>query len=271
VEFLSPSLKNRVEYFEPTRSIFEYYGVEDKIERAIQKKVWLKNGGYLIIDPTEALTVIDVNTGKYVGGTNLEDTVLNTNLEAAEEIARQIRLRDIGGIIVIDFIDMEVMEHRQRVIDVLKAALKKDRTKTNVLGFTGLGLMEMTRKKVRNRLTSSLLKSCPYCNGTGRVYSESMVLAKVEKELERMTQNQSLYGILAEVHPAVARLWMEEDGRGLEILESALDSRIAVKMNSSMHVEDANLLPVRTCEEMEELLRLYDDSIYTTRFDVPRT
>lgn len=271
VEFLSPSLRNRVEYFEPTRSIFEYYGVEDKIERAIQKKVWLKNGGYLIIDPTEALTVIDVNTGKYVGGTNLEDTVLNTNLEAAEEIARQIRLRDIGGIIVIDFIDMEVMEHRQRVIDVLKAALKKDRTKTNVLGFTGLGLMEMTRKKVRNRLTSSLLKSCPYCNGTGKVYSESMVLAKVEKELERMTQNQSLYGILAEVHPAVARLWMEEDGRGLEILESALDSRIAVKMNNSMHVEDANLLPVRTCEEMEELLRLYDDSIYTTRFDVPRT
>jgi ribonuclease G len=131
--------------------------------------------------------------------------------------------------------------------------------------------MEMTRKKVRNRLTSSLLKSCPYCNGTGKVYSESMVLAKVEKELERMTQNQSLYGILAEVHPAVARLWMEEDGRGLEILESALDSRIAVKMNNSMHVEDANLLPVRTCEEMEELLRLYDDSIYTTRFDVPRT
>jgi ribonuclease G len=270
IEFLSPSLRNRVEYFEPVRNIFEYFGVEDKIEKAIQKKVWLKNGGYIVIDPTEALTVIDVNTGKYVGGVDLEDTVLNTNLEAAGEIARQIRLRDIGGIIVIDFIDMGVTEHRQHVLETLKAALKRDRTKTNVVGFTGLGLVEMTRKKVRNRLTSSLLKSCPYCNGTGKVYSESMVIAKVERELERMTQSQRLYGVMVEIHPALARLWIDEEGHGLEILESALGSRILVKMNSSMHVEDANLMPIRTHEDMEELLRSSDDTVYSTGFDLPR-
>ena len=182
IELLSPSYREKVEYFEPNRNIFEHYAIEGKIEKIIQKKIWLKNGGYIIIDPTEALTVVDVNTGKFVGGTNLEDTVLKTNLEAAEEIARQIRLRDIGGIIVIDFIDMEIPENRQHVIDILKTALKRDRTKTNVLGFTGLGLVEMTRKKVRERLTAFLLKPCPYCNGTGKVYSEAMMLAKVEKD-----------------------------------------------------------------------------------------
>lgn len=174
IELISPAYKEKIEYFEPVHNIFEHYSLEGKIEKFINKKVWLKNGGYIVIDPTEALTVIDVNTGKYVGGINLEDTVLSTNLEAAEEIARQIRLRDIGGIIIIDFIDMETQEHRQQVIDILKAALKKDRTKTNVLGFTGLGLVEMTRKKVRERLTAALLKPCPYCNGTGKVYSENM-------------------------------------------------------------------------------------------------
>jgi ribonuclease G len=263
IEFLSPSLKDRAIYFEPVRNIFEYYGIEDKIEKAVQKKVWLKNGGYIIIDPTEALTVIDVNTGKYVGGTNLEDTVLNTNLQAAEEIARQIRLRDIGGIIIIDFIDMDKTENRQQVLSVLKAALKKDRTKTNVVGFTGLGLVEMTRKKVRNRLTSSLLKSCPYCSGTGKVYSENMMLAKVENELERMSQSGDIYGIIVEVNPVIAQLLIDEECHGLEVLEDALGCKIFVRMNSSMHLEDAEFMSVRSQDEVERLLHSSDDIFYT--------
>jgi len=167
VKFIAPNLINFVEYFESDRNIFQVYGIEEKIEKIVQKKVWLRNGGYIIIEPTEALTAIDVNTGKYVGEDNLEDTVLNTNMEAAREIARQIRLRDLGGIIVIDFIDMELEEHRQKVLEVLKEALKRDRTKTNVLGFTELGLLEMTRKKVRDQLAQALQKPCPYCGGTG--------------------------------------------------------------------------------------------------------
>jgi len=270
-ELISPVLKKRVEYFEPDGSIFEVNGIEAKIEKAIQKKVWLKNGGHIIIEPTEALTVIDVNTGRYVGSVNLEDTVLNTNLEAAEEIARQIRLRDIGGIIVIDFIDMDNEDHRRQVLDVLKAALKRDRTKTNVLGFTGLGLVEMTRKKVHNRLTHTLLKPCPSCSGTGKVYSESMVLAKLEKELERMTQGRGLYGVLVEIHPAVAKLWMEEDGRGLEIMEGALGSRILLRTNHALHVEDANLMPLQTYEEALDILQKLDDTVYTTGFGLTRT
>ena len=174
VKFIAPNLSNSVEIYEAGRSIFQEYGIEDMIAKIVQKKVWLKNGGYIIIEPTEALTAIDVNTGKYVGGDSLEDTVLKTNLEAAEEIARQIRLRDLGGIIIIDFIDMELEEHRQQVMEVLKEALKRDRTKTNVLGFTELGLLEMTRKKVRARISQSLLKPCPHCNGSG-IYRHNFI------------------------------------------------------------------------------------------------
>ena len=174
VKFIAPNLSNSVEIYEAGRSIFQEYGIEDMIAKIVQKKVWLKNGGYIIIEPTEALTAIDVNTGKYVGGDSLEDTVLKTNLEAAEEIARQIRLRDLGGIIIIDFIDMELEEHRQQVMEVLKEALKRDRTKTNVLGFTELGLLEMPRKKVRARISQSLLKPCPHCNGSG-IYRHNFI------------------------------------------------------------------------------------------------
>jgi len=261
LDVLSPSLKDRVEFFDHSGSIFEYYGIEPKIEKAIQKKVWLKNGGYIIIDPTEALTVIDVNTGKYVGGKNLEDTVLKTNLEAAEEIAHQIRLRDIGGIIIIDFIDMEEEKHKQMVLDVLRQAFKKDRTKTNVIGFTGLGLVEMTRKKVRQRLAAKLLKPCPYCQGTGKVYSESMVMARVEKDLERLFHNSGLWGALIEVHPAVARLWTEDDGKALDMLEKTLNGRIFIKPSPNFHIEETNIIPLNGQEDVEGILLDFSDNV----------
>lgn len=169
IQMISPSLKLRVECYEKEYGLFEYYQVESDIARALSRKIWLKSGGYLVFDQTEALTVVDVNTGKYTGKKDLEDTVLKTNIEAAVEIARQLRLRDIGGIIIIDFIDMKKTEHRQLVISELKNALKRDRTKTAVVGLTNLGLVEMTRKKVHKSLALSMKALCPMCGGTGRV------------------------------------------------------------------------------------------------------
>ncbi len=169
VEMLSPELKKRVEHYSKDYEMFGFYQLESKLAKALSRKVWLKCGGYLVIDKTEALTVIDVNTGKYVGANNLEDTVLKTNMDAAAEIAKQLRLRDIGGIIIIDFIDMHEHEHQQMVMDVLKQVLKKDRTKTTVVGMTGLGLIEMTRKKVRQELSTVLHVDCPCCDGTGKI------------------------------------------------------------------------------------------------------
>lgn len=184
VDIVSPDLKRRVEYFAKDVDIFEYYQLDSKLAHALSRKVWLRCGGYLVIDRTEALTVIDVNTGKYVGRRNLEDTVLKTNMEAADEIARQLRLRDIGGIIIIDFIDMHDKEHQQMVLERLKQALKKDRTRTIVVGMTGLGLIEMTRKKVRQDLSSIMQMECPYCEGTGRLLV-SDVNVKAQKSGDR--------------------------------------------------------------------------------------
>jgi ribonuclease G len=250
LEAISPRLKERVEYVDNKVNLFEHYGIEKKIEKAIQKKVWLKNGGYIVIDPTEALTVIDVNTGKFVGKASLEDTALKTNLVAAEEIAHQIRLRDVGGIIIIDFIDMEEEEHRQKVVEVLSQALKKDRTKTNVVGLTGLGLVEMTRKKARPRLSTAFLKPCPYCNGTGRIYSEATIISKIEKELERLFSSTKAWGAVVEVHPTVASSWIEEDKRALEQLESMFKRKIFVRTNENFHMEENR---IRILEGPEDL------------------
>ncbi len=169
VEMISPVLKNRVELFQKDYEIFDYYQIETKIDRALSRKVWLKCGGYIIIDKTEALTVVDVNTGKFVGDNSLEETVLKTNIEATKEIAKQLRLRDIGGIVIIDFIDMNDGEHQQMVLDSLKQSLKSDRTKTIVLGMTALGLVEMTRKKIRQELATVMKCDCPHCEGTGKI------------------------------------------------------------------------------------------------------
>ncbi|NMA96228.1 MAG: Rne/Rng family ribonuclease [Clostridiales bacterium] len=254
VEIISPGLTNRVNFYDREMPIFEYYNIERKIEKAIQKKVWLKNGGYIVIDSTEALTAIDVNTGKYVGKHNLEDTVFKTNLEAAEEIAHQIRLRDIGGIIIIDFIDMEIEEHNEKVINILRQELAKDRTKTNVVGITGLGLIEMTRKKERNRLSAALLKPCPYCNGTGRVYSENMIIAKIEKELEDFFRLRDVWGAIIEVHPDIEKVWLEDGGKTIEILENTLNRRVFVTTDQNIHLEQVNIKPLHGQAELEGIL-----------------
>ena len=185
VNILDPSIKEKVKLFEGVENIFDFYNIECKIEKALERKVWLKNGCYLVIDETEALTVIDVNTGKYIGEDNLQDTILNANIEAAQEIAKQLRLRDISGIIVIDFIDMDTVENKKAVVEALSLALKKDRVKTNVLGITELGLVEMTRKKTRRKLSALSQRICPCCNGSGRVYNLDTMAMRVRREILR--------------------------------------------------------------------------------------
>ncbi len=234
VEMISPALKLRIEYFSKNYDLFEYYQIETKITRALARKVWLKCGGYLIIDQTEALTVIDVNTGKYIGGTNLEDTVLKTNIEAAREIAKQLRLRDIGGIVIIDFIDMHEQDHQQMVLDALKQALKKDRTKTTVVGMTGLGLIEMTRKKVRQGLSSVLNIDCPYCEGTGKILSAETVARNVEKEISRYAGDSIGNGLQVEVHPSVAAVLMGHEGQNLTRIENAYNKKIVIRSSNEI-------------------------------------
>lgn len=167
--YISPHLVDKIYLYQGSEPIFHHFDIENELDKSLRRKVWLKSGGYLMIDRTEALTVIDVNTGKFTGHHDLEDTVVKTNLEAAQEAARQIRLRDIGGIIIIDFIDMAQDEHRAEVLEVLDSEFKKDRTKSHIYGLTRLGLVEMSRKKVRQNLEELLLCTCPVCDGEGKI------------------------------------------------------------------------------------------------------
>ncbi|MEN6414493.1 MAG: Rne/Rng family ribonuclease [Veillonellales bacterium] len=241
LKFISPELLSRVTLYEGSEDIFTQFGLEDEITKLGQRHVWLKCGGYIVIDKTEALTVIDVNTGKFVGRTNLADTVFQTNLEAAGEIARQIRLRDIGGIIIIDFIDMDKAEHKQAVLDTLGEKLKKDRTKTNVIGLTGLGLVEMTRKKSRQNLEGTLYSECPCCEGRGRIQSPETVVINLRRELRRLQAGNRLEGqIMIQVHPYVAAA-LERRGE-LAGMERELARKVSVKAVPDMHPEAFSFL-----------------------------
>lgn len=244
VDMLSPSLKSRVEHYNKDYAIFEFYQLESKIARALSRKVWLKCGGYLMIDKTEALTVIDVNTGKYTGCSNLENTVLNTNLEAAHEIAKQLRLRDIGGIIIIDFIDMHEQAHQRLVMDTLRQALRKDRTKTTVVGMTGLGLIEMTRKKVRQELSTVLHSECPYCEGTGEILSPEAMARKVATQLMQYLGGTMANAVQVQVHPSVAHI-LKVDINGVFLnMEQASGKRIIFKPSDELKHEEMKISDV---------------------------
>ncbi|ADL07518.1 Rne/Rng family ribonuclease [Thermosediminibacter oceani] len=253
VSMISPSLKDRISLYRGQEEIFEYFNIEQEIERALRRKVWLRSGGYIVIDRTEALTAIDVNTGKFVGSIDLEDTVLKTNLEAAREIAKQVRLRDIGGIIIIDFIDMNSPEHRKMVLDALESELKKDRTRTHILGITSLGLVEMTRKKVRQSLDEVMEKVCPYCEGKGRILSEEAMAKRVERELSRIFRNNRGEAVLIEVHPSVASSVIGAGGSRLSLLEQRYEKYIFIKGNASLHPEEIKVRAVGSKAKLENL------------------
>ncbi len=235
--------------------LFAARGVDEEIERALGRRVWLPSGGYLVIDQMEALTAIDVNTGKFTGSTDLADTVFRTNLEACAEIARQLRLRDIGGIIIVDFIDMEVVEHRRRVVAALEEACRPDHSRPVVLGLTQLGLVEMTRKKGRQSLRDLLTQPCPYCDGRGRVLTEESASRRVRAEIRRILAGSHAEAVLVEVHPSVAALLIGAGGANLKELEREVGHTIFVRGAEEIHVEKMNVRAVGTRAEVEAMAR----------------
>lgn len=253
LDMVDSSLKQRVSLYVGTEPIFDVYGIESEIEKALSRTVWLDCGGYLVFDHTEALTVIDVNTGKYIGKTNLADTVLKTNLEAATEIVRQLRLRDIGGIIIIDFIDMDSEEHRRQVIEALTEKAKEDRTKSHILGLTGLGLVEMTRKKARQGLDAVLQQTCPYCSGRGKVLTADVVSARTERQLKSYLSGLAVDAVLVEMHQSVAGLLIGPGGTYLRRLEEETQKIIFIRGCETMHVEKYRIVATGSLSEVQAL------------------
>jgi len=247
VEFLDqvqPSLVGKVRLFRQSSTLFEQFGIEDQIEAALKSKVWLKSGGYIVINPTEALVAIDVNTGRFVGQSNLEDTVLKTNLEAVSEIVRQIRLRDLGGIIVIDLIDMIEQEHREEVFGLLEAEIKKDRAKTKVLNISEFGLVEITRKRSRSNLERLLTQPCPYCSGHGRIKSIATICLNLRKDLLALRGKMGQSELLLRVHPEISRALQQEERAILDELERSLGVRILIQGDPDLHHERFDVVEV---------------------------
>lgn len=239
-----PSMKGKSSLYQGHTPIFEHYGIEIEIERALSNKIYLKSGGSINVDQTEALVSIDVNTGKFVGRKTLEETILQTNLEAVKEISYQLRLRNCGGIIIIDFIDMEREEHREMVYKALLEALKKDRSKTNVLPISGLGLVEMTRKRTRDTLTRVLCDTCPYCEGTGQVKSTLTVCYEIMRELTRtLKKNEEIQKILIYAHPEVSAKLCGEDLDMIEAVEENYNVALAIRSENNYHVEQYEIYP----------------------------
>ncbi|MFW5970212.1 MAG: ribonuclease G [Halofilum sp. (in: g-proteobacteria)] len=218
-EFL-PETTERIEHYSGERPIFEIYGIEDEIQRALQRRVQLKSGGYLIIDQTEAMTTIDVNTGAFVGHRNLEETIFKTNLEAAQAIARQLRLRNLGGIIIIDFIDMTEPEHRRKVLGALGKAQENDHARTQVCDVSALGLVEMTRKRTRESLEHVLCKTCPTCGGRGSIKSPETVCYEIFREILREARQFDARQLMVLAAQEVVDMLLDEESTSLAELEA---------------------------------------------------
>ena len=242
VETYVMDLSERLRLYQGERPIFDLYNIEQEIQGALEKRVNLKSGGYLIIDQTEALTTIDVNTGAFVGHKNLEETIYRTNLEATQAIARQLRLRNLGGIIILDFIDMEVDAHKEHVLAVLTKELTKDRVKTSISSISNLGLVEMTRKRTRESLERTLCESCPVCNGRGTVKTAETVAYEIFREITRMARSfeANRYRVIA-AECVVARI-MDEESSSVAELESFLDKSIRFQAESSYSAEQFDVV-----------------------------
>jgi ribonuclease G len=247
----APHLRDRLALHKEPEPIFDKYGVEREIDRALRRRVWLKSGGYLVIDRTEALSVIDVNTGKYVGKTDLASTILRTNLEAVGEIVRQITLRDIGGIILVDFIDMEKEDHRKKVLAALDDAVRRDRAKLHVIDLTALGLVEITRKRVYQDLEEIMRIPCPYCEGRGRVLSPETVSMRVRREVGRLSRQAKGKAVLVEVHPEVAAELFKGGSAWLRALEQTGGKALRIKGRDGLHLERMNVTEAETAAEIE--------------------
>jgi ribonuclease G len=238
----SPELKSRIKVYKGDGPIFDEYGIEAEIEKSLERKVWLKKGGSIVIDSTEALVSIDVNTGRFTGKRSQEDTILKTNLEAAEEIARQLRLRDLGGIIVIDFIDMEMESSRKQVAELLRNEVRRDRSRTKVYSISELGLVEMTRQRERPSLVSLFSEDCPTCGGVGKVLSQNSVMMRIERFLRRVAAHSKEKTIQLRLHPDSATYLFDNRSERFEELEKQLDLRIDVREDPRLRRDDIRLV-----------------------------
>lgn len=215
----APELVDRVELYKGRTPLFESHGVDAEVQAALRRRVDLPSGGYLVIDKAEALTVIDVNTGRYVGKKFLEDTILKTNLEACAEVVRQLRIRDVGGIIVIDFIDLSTRENREQVLGALESELSKDRTKTYVVELSPLGLVEMTRQNITDGLRGVMTDRCPTCMGEGVVLGDESLAISIERRLRNLAETSAAEAFLVEVHPRVTEVLLRDGGSRVKQLE----------------------------------------------------
>jgi ribonuclease G len=233
-----PRLKSKIVLHSEKTPLFEQHAIEEKIIKALERRVWLRSGGYIIIERTEALTAVDVNTGRFVGKRNQEETILKTNLEATQEVVRQLRLRNVGGIIIIDFIDMEKEANRKKVYDALKEALKRDKARTNILKISELGLVEMTRQRTRESLENQLLRPCPHCEGRGKIKSPATVAYEVLRAIRRQqTNGEADHNIVVRMHPDIANFLYDEKNNSLENLERDINRRIIIKASHDFHQE----------------------------------
>ena len=232
----------RLQHYSGERPLFDLYGIEDEIERALARRVPLKSGGYLIIDQTEALTTIDVNTGGFVGGRSFDDTIFKTNLEAAHVIARQLRLRNLGGIIIVDFIDMENDTHRDSVLTEFKKALSVDRTRVTVNGFTSLGLVEMTRKRTRESLAHTLCEPCPLCQGRGEIKTAQTVCYEILREILREARQFDAREFRILASQAVIDLFLDEESQSLAMLGDFIGKPISLQVESIYSQEQYDIV-----------------------------
>ena len=246
VERIMPALLPRVKLYTKEFPIFEEYGVQAEIDKALRSKVWLKSGGYLVINQTEALVAIDVNTGRYVGKRTgrLEDTIVKTNLEAVKEIVRQIRLRDLGGIIVLDLIDMEEKKNRQRVFQEVEKELRKDRSPSKALQVSDFGLVIVTRKRVKQSLERQLTEPCPYCSGSGSIKSSATICFEILTELRKVGPELDGHGVLLRVNPDIARALKEEESAVLRELQQVLGRPVTIRPDAHLHHEQFDVMAV---------------------------
>ena len=242
VEDIIPEINGKIEHYRVERPIFDLFQVEDEINKALEKKVPLKSGGYLIIDQTEAMTTVDVNTGGFVGRRNMEETLFKTNLEAAQALARQLRLRNIGGIIIIDFIDMQDSEHKRQVMRVLEKALSKDRVKTFITEMSSLGLVEVTRKRTRESLGRMLCEPCPLCKGKGIIKSAETICYTIFREIIRETHLFEANQYLIIASQIVADRLLDQDAKGLQNLQDFIGKPINVQVDSLYNQQDYDVI-----------------------------
>src|SRR5262249_46476894 len=236
---------------EGAEPIFDGFGIEGEVDRALERKVWLKSGGYLIIDQGEALTAIDVNTGRFVGKRNPEETIPKNTLEACREVADQLRLRNIGGIIVVDFIDMDKEANREKVWKAFNESLKPDRARANVTKISELGLVEMTRKRTRESLARKLTEPCFYCEGKGYLKSKTTICYEILRELRRSGDASKDDTIVIQCHPEIADLLMTADHEYVEDIEKRLQKRVQVKAKASYHMEEYEILGNKAAEKRD--------------------